>query len=512
MSRLGDEGLIPAHQHHLLVNTRFAPGVLGSRPGLAVDTDVGEVVCVTGLIETQENTGLGGPLRGLVAGWYETLLKGVNPYWFHLGPAVEEPYNPLQLESVGVDIISRPAGSPVSLFASWHPHQGTRFMWVFSVGLSTFRNPSFGPYNPFAFQGKTCHLGLNGSIPGATAQMYAITAKDDGSAGALNAVANLGTNPSFYPTSWAVRNEIIDGQVKEVLYVGQSDQVWRFDGVTLTSWTPLPGTNWSSHVYAQGQELLILVNGESFRDNDAYILHQSAPGAPITTATIPADLFYAVGDPARDQGGWSGAAKWRDTWYVFFEGGEPQEPESNPRTAFGGVIAATGGGTAAPLVFSQVYQNGPGTVLDGNRYYNIGSPLVWQDQLVFLFTNTLKNNANSARVWTADDGNATPDPPGIIGIGNLTDASGWQLPAVGGPPTGTFPSFQGNYNQAGHCWHTTVGNTYVHCTHELGKDTIWGLPWPNDEVEITNDGPGPTTDGLPLGSSMVAFFGDGEEG
>lgn len=517
MSRVGDEASIPARQHHLLVNIRFGPGEMGSRPGLVETDDVGVAQCITGLIETSENTGSGGPLRGLLMGFYGGIARAGNPYWYHLGPEVPEPYDVSDLSSVGVTMVPRDT-TAAYLYESTFPLAGVRYVHRPVLPGSVPTYPTNGPFFPFRFQGKTCALGRLGADQ---VCIFSITGNATGTDGNVGVIAIIGTTSTISPQSVAIRQEIIGGQILDVLYIGAFDKVMRFDGTTLTEWFANPSLSPGTlHVYASGQEILILHNASTFIDDDATIYYQPAPGQAITAATLPADLFKVVADPPFDDfGGWTGACKFRNTWVVTLEGGIRSPVAGVPRTPFGRVITATSGG--ASLTFATAYTNGPGVALDGNVYYHIGWPIVWQDQIVFMAAPTLILNSNGNFTWDPDTGTGAIAPVPIT-IGNYTDANGWQIPAIGGPEQkpGTpleFGSTDGYYQSVQHGWHLSVGNSYVHSQAIAGSyEKVQGLAFPDSKILVPG-AVGPTLlpgwiyDAWPLGSNQVAFFDDEEE-
>ena len=520
MSRLGDEASIPIRQHHLLVNVRFGPGEMTERPGLSEELDTESGTCVTGLIETVENTGQGGPLRGLVIQYGDNGIEqdGLSRH-FHIGPRRSED-NPLSPESVGVNLIPYDTTTAFLYYRIW-PLNRTRAIYngpnQFGGGtglVSSFFGVTQGPFFPFKFQGNTCSLGLLGSGAGATVALFAITGADNGSAGAINTIALLGPSSGLSPQSVAVREEIIGGEVKEVLYIGASTKVMRFDGTTLTQWFTNPSVNPGSlHVFAEGQEILILHNSSTLEDEDADIFYQPYPGATITASVLPGNLFEDPANAGRGKGGWTGACKFRESWVVLFEGGQ-QVTTSNVVCAFSGAITATAGG--ATLTFAQVYQNGP---FDNSAIvYHIGSPIVWQDQIVFFASQTMAVGSNGNSFFAVlNPGGAASD--GRNRIGNYTDANGWQVPAVDGPTLpapGYWEWADGQIYDFQNAFHLSVGNTYIFgFSSQFSGELVYGLTDPYGFVRIRNDAvpdSGPQTRGLfPQTMAEAAFFSESEE-
>lgn len=525
MNRSADPSAIPLNQFQLAVNVRIQPGDLQDRPGLEEVMDTESDACVTAIIETNENSGNpGGQIRGLLCQHLIGYTVDSKDYLFHLGPSTEDPpiavggYYPAS----GRPLIIENA-TAYSLYAAIWPVCKTR---SFYQGPTT--NPggitralTAGPYGPFFFQGATCVLGLLGGVaPASPVTIFSVTGRDDDSAGALNAIALLSPLSDMLVHSQAIRKEIIGGEIKEVLYLAGKDgsgnpRAWRFDGTTLTEWwAPVGITNPGTfHIFAEGQEILILHNSSAFIDDWATIYYQPYPGAAISPCVIPANLFESVitAPIASDFGGWTGACRYHNKWYVFFDGGEPGTLGVN-RTPFGGAIAATAGGAA--LNFALAFQSGPGVYGDGNSYYNIGNPIVWDDKIVFQASTTLQLSTNGTAVWAPYTGLGT-------GIGSLCygtfDGAAWTVPDTPAVNIAN-EAFTGYYQDATHAWHIAMGNRYVAAINRLdippavlisGLLSPAGIPL-TSQVLFEPDAVGYTFDGYPV-QFAAQFFGGGEE-
>lgn len=421
MSRLGDTIQIPPNKHHLLVNTRFHPGELASRPGLVEDSNIGFEACITGLIETQQNNGFGGVVSGLLIGYgYGNGPEG-SRHWYYLNP--EQENVPVDSEARAL-ITQNPAVGSVFIPESYSPLCGVRAHWwsVRGCGPSALLT---GPNHPFEFQGSICMLGQTGS-PAYQMGVYAIEAPDDEGPGALNRLTNFG---QYYPHASCVRKEIVGGDVIEVLYfVNNFDaHIYRFDGTTLSLWYPA-GTFYPTHLfrpYCEGQEILLLgsstlatnVTGSPLPPDtgdfaNGVILYQQFPGGPISPCSINANMWsQPLGQTSNRLIGFTGAARYRDNWYVFVD--------SSPGAMHSGQVAMYGQVLAAPvgprnLAFVEVYTPGfpnIGDYTDPAKFdYGVwmGYPTVFKDQLFFFSLACLYPTANGSCI-TGVSGTA-PNP------------------------------------------------------------------------------------------------------
>jgi len=392
MSRLGDEAQIPIRQHHLLVNVRFGPGEMTSRPGLEEEEDLGVETCITGLIETVENTGTGGGLvTGLLTGyWYEYGPETDNDHYLYLNPQDDDvPPD----ESEARPLIKTPAvyGDGAHITESFWPAGGMMSHYWGTRGCGP-AEPVVGPLNPFTFQGNTCVLGGTPDLG-----IFAVVAADDDSSGGLNRINNFG---NYTPVSSAIREEIIGGAVTQVLYFSATDgNVYRFDGTTLSVWWSAfaaLGAVYYWRLYVSGQEMLLLgdhvVAGIVQQGTPAApgavtsgwgrIAYQAAPGGVIGPCLIaapnyPPDLDPVTGETAGRSIGWTGATRYRDKWYVFLQ----SEPSGDITVIgtfhyYSQILEATVGGPT--LAFGSVWDN---TGLPWQYY--ISQPVTFKDRVYF---------------------------------------------------------------------------------------------------------------------------------
>jgi len=402
MSRLGDEAQIPVRQHHLLVNVRFGPGEMSSRPGLEETDDLGEAACITGLIETVENTGTGGGLvTGLLTGyWYGYGPDPSNDHYLYLNPDDDDARisgDPTQARP----LIKTPAvfGDGAHVTESFWPAGGmiSHYWGILGCGPS---EPVVGPLNPFTFQGNTCVLGGTPDLG-----IFAVVAADDNSSGALNRINNFG---NYAPVSSVIREEIIGGAVTQVLYFSATDgNVYRFDGTTLSLW-------WSATValaevfywrlFVSGQEMLLLgdhtvavdLSGSALPPGTAtfgqgVIYYQAAPGGVISFCSITATNYSMNRDPVTGETanrsiGWTGATRYRDKWFVFLQC-QPASQHTPPPylipEAYSQILEATVG--AAALSFTVVWDDvlflpGPGG--EPSQVY-VSQPVTFKDDVYF---------------------------------------------------------------------------------------------------------------------------------
>lgn len=515
MSRLGDEAQIPLRQHHLLVNVRFEPGEMGSRPGLVEEQDVGVAACITGLIETGENTGTGGGIvAGLLAGyWYGYGPTTGDTHFLYLNPEDDQEVDPALNEARPLIKTPTSYGAGAHIWENWWPeggflshHQGAR-------GCGDVA-PIIGPLHPFDFQGNTCVIGGYPEVG-----IFSIVAPDSGGSGALNQISNFGDSQGT-PVSSCIRNEIIGGEIINVLYLSFSNgKIYRFDGTTLSLWwdaaTAL-GAIYYWRLFCSGHELLLLgdhtVAGidvfPSPNSGDGIIYYQPSPGSAISACTITAAQYPT--NPGAEGGsrsiGFTGAARFRDKWYVALQSGPGVFSGSNV-TGYGQILEATPGGAA--LAFTVAYA-GVTDYTDSSKYSEwYGSLLVFKNDLYFVTVPVWTFAANGGCFATENPFSGGGTPPGYSGatiwIGAF-DGSTWYPQAV---DLSANPGFIDYLTASDVGWMISNGERLILGWTQNGQQKVNFyrenlIPAFPASFDVSNV-PGGGGNGVPLGSKSAYF-------
>lgn len=549
MSRLGDTAQIPPNQFHLLVNTRFAPGELASRPGLTEFYDLGEEACITGLIEASENTG-GGVVNGLLTGYTYTQgpvglytspcssVGGGNARnWFYLHP--EE-------DALGVDGAARAlivqelaGGDSLWIPESYFPLKGVRSHYWSSRGCGPSGTLT-GPLHPFQFQGNTCILGTLGYTPPYILILGAIVAPDDQGPGAVNQIARFG---NYYPVSSCVRREVVSGAVIEVLYFSTTNnQILRFDGTTLSLWFDATLAGFVPHywrLFCSGTEILIIgshqngttVTGSPTLTPDFFrdvMLYQAWPEAPINACTFDVSIPYFSQDPAEQANRavtFSGACRWRDGWYVTLES-SPGAMHAGAVIPYGQMISAPSGGLT--LHFNLEFAPGLsviGDYTDGAKKKDarwMAWPTVHKDRLFFFSLAPLLPFADGT---CAIGINSDPGTDPLYHVGNYDGVTpDWDAETITGPGGAGAPTPGDYFDSTDMAWMISNGDElWIKGTIVGGPGGIRtfinksqdGLYWPLAEgywrfwVESTLTGL--SIPGVTVGAHSVYFVTTGQD-
>jgi hypothetical protein len=238
-------------------------------------------------------------------------------------------------------------------------------------------------------------MNLSSPPDDATAPIETILAPDRGS---------LGTKAIFgdyLVTSSVTRSEIIEGEIKEVLYFGdfETGAIMRFDGVTLSQWHPGLSGRSIPRLFVSGQELVVWIDAyeqvltpgppyDPWNLQPPASLYQPAPGTPIVSGVVtdPSGWFFGY------VFGTTGCVKWRDRWYATFDCVRPEVSQWQ----IGLAGTPSGGGLGWG-----VWETKDSPLADNEEAYMWGGLTVHQD--VLYWVETRKTYQEATTYFTSDD-------------------------------------------------------------------------------------------------------------